>query len=268
MAKKFLLWLHAVYNDKHLLIELTKNDFKKKYINSALGTVWAFVQPVITVLVFWFVFAVGFKSTNVNGSTPFVIWLIIGIIPWFFFSQAVASATESIVESSYLVKQVIFRISLLPLIKIFSAAMIHLFFIVLAIVILLYQGYYPNIYWLQIPYYFLAMSVLIIGVSWLTSAITVFFRDVVHVVTIALNLGFWLTPICWSANRIPDKYRELIFLNPVSYIVEGYRNSLINNVWFWENSASTIIFWIVTVMIFVLGSLTFQKLKPYFADTL
>ena len=132
----------------------------------------------------------------------------------------------------------------------------------------MYYGYMPNIYWLQIVYYLLATFILLLGLSWITSSVIVFFKDIGQLVAMVLQFGFWLTPIFWNITNIPEKYHWIIKLNPLVYIIEGYRNSMIYHKWFWEDMHMTVYFWIVTIIIFVIGGLTFKKLRPHFADVL
>jgi len=250
-----------------LLFSLTKNDFKQKYVGSYLGIAWAFIQPLITVLIFWFVFQVGFKSQPVN-DVPFILWLIAGMFPWFFFADAVSNATNAMMENSYLVKKIVFKVAFLPLIKIFSALIVHLFFIIFMYILFMVYGYSFDIHWLQAFYYLGAMVVLILGLSYITSAVVIFFKDVGQIVAMFLQFGFWMTPIFWNIEQIPDRFHWLLKLNPLMYINEGYRDSMINHVWFWEKPMMGLYFWVVALGLLALGYSTFRKLKPHFADVL
>ncbi len=250
-----------------LLYSLTKNDFRQEYLGSYLGIAWAFIQPVITVLIFWFVFQVGFKAKPIN-DVPFILWLISGMFPWFFFTNAVGNATHAVTENAYLVKKIVFQVGFLPLIKIFSALVVHLFFIVFMYGLFMVYGYSFNLYWLQVFYYLGAMIVLILGISYITSAVVIFFKDMGQLVMMLLQFGFWLTPIFWSINMIPVKYHWLIKLNPLVYIIEGYRDSMIEHVWFWQKPQMTLYFWVVTAIMVGVGWHTFRKLRPHFADVL
>jgi lipopolysaccharide transport system permease protein/teichoic acid transport system permease protein len=250
-----------------LLVSLTKNDFKQKYLGSYLGIAWAFIQPVITVLIFWFVFQVGFKSQPVN-DVPFILWLIAGMFPWFFFNDALSNATNAVVENSYLVKKIVFKVGFLPLIKIFSALIVHLFFVFFMYGIYMVYGYSFELYWLQIFYYLGALIVLVLGISYITSSIVVFFKDMGQLVAMLLQFGFWLTPIFWKIDMVPEAYRWIVKLNPVYYVVEGYRDSMINHIWFWEKPMMGLYFWVVALIMIVVGFSTFRKLKPHFADVL
>ena len=250
-----------------LLFSLTKNDFKQKYLGSYLGIAWAFIQPVITVLIFWFVFQVGFKAQPIN-DVPFILWLIAGMFPWFFFADAVGNSTNAVVENAYLVKKIVFRVGFLPLIKIFSALIVHLFFILFMYGLYMVYGYSFDMHWLQVFYYLGAMMVLILGISYITSAVVIFFKDMGQLVAMLLQFGFWLTPIFWFIGTIPEKYHFWIKLNPLVYIIEGYRDSMINHIWFWEKPIMGLYFWVVALIMIWVGLSTFRKLKPHFADVL
>ena len=260
-------FLKSIFQNRTLLWSLTKNDFKQRYLGNLLGVVWAFIQPTVTILIFWFVFQVGFKSQPVD-NVPFILWLIAGMIPWFFFAEGLLSGTNSIVANNFLVKKVVFRVSLLPIVPLLSALVIHVFFIIFMFGMFMYYGYTPSLYWLQILYYLFATTVLLLGLSWLTSSIVVFFKDIGQIVAMIIQFGFWLTPIFWSMKMVPDKYQWIIELNPMVYIVNGYRESMIYQQWFWNDLNMTIYFWVVTGVIFVLGGLTFKKPRPHFADVL
>lgn len=265
--KIFYRFLRDIYRSKRLLIDLAKNDFKSRYLGNYLGVLWAFVQPTAMIAIFWFVFQVGFKSMPVDNF-PFILWLMAGMVPWFFFAESFQSATNSVLQNSFLVKKVVFRVSLLPIIQIISALVIHLFFILFLFGMFLYYEFAPTIYWLQIVYYTFCTIILVLGLSWFTSSIVVFFRDLGQIVGMIIQFGFWITPIIWSIKIIPSEYFIYFKYNPILYIVEGYRDSLILNVWFWERADLSIQFWIITLLFFFSGAVVFRKLRPHFADVL
>ena len=262
-----LNFLDAIWHNRKLLLKLTKNDFKQKYIGNFLGIFWAFIQPTATIAVFWFVFQVGFKSQPVDDF-PFILWLVAGMFPWFYFAEGLSNGTNSILANAFLVKKIVFRVSLLPIIKLLSAITVHIFFIFFMFAMFIYYGFSPEIYWIQIVYYLFAVSVLLLGLSWITSSVVVFFRDMGQLVAIVIQFGFWLTPIFWSMKMVPEKYYWIIELNPLVYIIEGYRNSMIYHKWFWEEPSATLYFWLVTMFIFIVGGLTFKSLRPHFSDVL
>ena len=260
-------FLKAIFQNRVLLWSLTKNDFKQKYFGNILGIAWAFILPSVTIAILWFVFQVGFKSKPIDNF-PFILWLVAGMFPWFFFAEGLTNGTNSITANGFLVKKVVFRVSLLPIVSLMTALIVHVFFIFFMFAMFVYYGYAPELYWLQIFYYLFATSVLLLGLSWLTSSIVVFFKDIGQFVAMVIQFGFWLTPIFWSMKMVPAQYQGLIKINPVYYIIEGYRDSMINHTWFWEDMGMTIYFWVITMIIFILGGLTFKKLRPHFADVL
>jgi lipopolysaccharide transport system permease protein/teichoic acid transport system permease protein len=261
-------FIGELFKRRQMINELAKRDFKAKYLGSYLGIVWAFVHPTIYICILWFVFQVGFKSKP-SGDTPFVIWMLCGIIPWFFFSECLASAANSIVDNAYLLKKINFNIALLPIVKILSSLILHGFFLLSIVLMLLLYRLPFTWHVFQVLYYLFAMLVLLLGVSWLTSSITVFLRDMGQIVAMVTQFLFWLTPIFWSAKILPAKYLNLIKLNPVYYLVEGYRDSFITHVWFWQaHPGLTLYYWTFTGTLFVLGAVVFRRLRPHFADVL
>ncbi len=256
-----------VFQNRQLILNLAKNDFKTKFAGSYLGIVWAFVQPIVTVLVYWFVFQVGLRAGDM-GDVPFVLYLIAGIIPWFYFQDTLSSGTGALIEYSYLVKKVVFKISILPMVKLISALFVHGFFVLFAVILFSCYGYYPDLYELQIFYYTCSMFVFVLGICYATSAIVIFFRDLSQIITIVLQVGVWMVPIMWNLNILPAKYHWVFKLNPMYYIVSGYRDAFYQKVWFWQHFDMTVYFWVVTIVLFGLGTTVFKRLKIHFADVL
>ncbi|MFB5266679.1 ABC transporter permease [Paenibacillus enshidis] len=259
-VKQFIL-------DRKLLWKMVQNDFKTRYLGSYLGVFWALINPIITIVTFWFVFEVGFRSAPVNDIS-FVLWLVPGIIPWFYFSDSIGAATTSVIDNAYLVKKVRFRVGYLPLIKILASLLIHLFFIVLAICLFLAHGYSPTVYYFDIIYYLFTSTLLIIGIAYITSSLSVFFKDVGQIVGIIIQFGFWLTPIFWNPVIISDKYSFIFELNPMYYVTSGYRDSFIYGRHFWENGTSSILYIIQVLVVLVIGILLFKRSKSAFSDVL
>ncbi|MGM1050160.1 MAG: ABC transporter permease [Bacillota bacterium] len=267
MVKHLYNFITDIYKNRRMIFSLAKKDFKSKYLGNYLGIIWAFIQPTFMILIYWFVFQVGFKSNPVENF-PFVLWLISGIIPWFFFSDAMTSAMNSIVENSYLVKKVVFKVSALPLIKIIGALFIHLFFVFMLFLLFFLYGYSPSLYQLQVFYYLICMIALVLSLSWITSSLVVFIKDFGQLISMFLQIFYWMTPIFWSFNVVPTEYQFIFKLNPLFYIIEGYRDSMIHQVGFWHHYYQTIYFWSVVLVFSTIGMFLYKKLKPHFADVL
>ena len=259
--------IKALISYRKIIWSLAKNDFQNRYLGSALGILWAFILPMVNLAIMWFAFQYGFRASPQEG-VPFILWLVTGMFPWAFFSESVLSASNSILEKSFLVKKVVFQVELLPLIKIIAAFLPFIFLSIVMLLMFLAYGFWVDIYWVQIPYYALCLCALVLSLSWFTSSIVVFYRDLAQVIGVLLQLGFWATPIFWAPTLLPENLRFVVFFNPVSYIVMGYRNSLITKVWFWQEPQQTLYFWGVVGLFSFGGLFVFKKLRPHFADVL
>lgn len=261
-----------LFQNRKLIKKLAINDFKKRYAGSNWGIIWAFAQPIVTVAMYYFVFDRLFhvKAEAVSGGmeVSYVLFLTAGLVPWFFFMEGLTNGTTSLLEYNYLVKKVLFKISILPVIKVIAAMFIHIFFVGLLMLVAVFCGQTPSIYWIQILYYMGCEFILILSFSYLTCSIAVFFRDIIHFIGIALQVFQWATPILWNIETIRDKYRWIVKLIPMTYIVEGYRNSIYGETWFFEHFYSSTYFWMFVVVLFCVGTLVFKRTKPHFADVL
>lgn len=256
----------------NLIWKLAKNDFKNRYAGSYLGALWAMVQPVITVLMYYIVFDKIFQSRSeaVAGGIPipYVLFLTAGLVPWFYFSEGISNGTNALLQYNYLVKKVVFNIDILPVIKLIAASFIHVFFAVVLLIIAAIYGYMPNLYTLQLVYYSFCMFMLMLALSYATSAIVVFFRDLSQIIQIVLQIGMWATPILWNIGTLSPKWQFVMKLNPVAYVVLGYRATICENKGFWVDWKYTLYFWAFVLVFLFIGRKIFKKLKVHFADVL
>ncbi|MBO4862959.1 MAG: ABC transporter permease [Eubacterium sp.] len=261
--------INNLLSNCRIVWNLAINDFKTKYAGSQFGFLWAFVQPIVTIIIYIFVFQVIAKAPPLENDFPFVLWLIAGMVPWFYFSESITNGTSSLIEYSYLVKKVVFKVSLLPIVRVVSSIFVHLFFVLFCIVVYIINGIYPSVYYLEILYYLICMIALCIGISYITASIMPFFKDFSQLVNILLMIGMWVCPVMWNYKTIlPEKYVWIFRLNPVFYIVQGYRDAFIDHMWFWERPLGFVIFWVTTIVIILIGYRMFKKLSIHFADVL
>lgn len=267
---KFTTLPVELYQSRHLIWKLAKNDFKKRYAGSYMGALWAMLQPVVTIAMYYIVFdkIMGNSINRGTGQIPFVLFLTAGLVPWFYFSEALNSGTNALLEYNYLVKKVVFKISVLPIIKIIAASFIHVFFVCVMLVVAAIYGYYPTIYTLQIFYYSICLFLFVLALSYTTCSIVVFFKDLSQIINIGLQIGIWVTPIMWDLRILDNKWIVILKLNPLVYIVNGYRSAVYGREWFFRDFFSTMYFWIITTVIFGIGALIFKRLKIHFADVL
>ena len=178
-------WCEKLKGNLFFVSQFALDDFKTKYAGSYFGTIWAFIQPIVTICVYWFVFGLALRNGSDKG-VPFVLWLIAGLIPWFFFQEGLIGGTNALLEYNYLVKKVVFNIRILPVVKVFSAVFVHAFFIIIVLLIYTFMGYPPSLYAIQLLYYSFCIFMLILAMTYLTSAAVVFFRDLSQIINIGL----------------------------------------------------------------------------------
>ncbi len=243
------------------------DDFRTKYSGSILGLVWAFIQPVITILIYWFVFQIGFKSQPVE-NVPYIVWLVSGIVIWMFISETISSTVPVLIEYSYLVKKVVFDIKTLPWIRLVSNLYVHIFLMAVSVIFFLFFGVKPSVFYLQIFYYFAYALLLIAVIDYITVTLYVFYRDTSQIVGVIMQLLFWMTPIVWNIAAMPEVVCEILEFNPLYYIVRGYRDSLIGSTCFINYGWMNVYYWAVAVVLFCIGSRLFNKSKIHFADVL
>lgn len=259
--------IRGVLEKRELILTLAVSDFRKRFAGSFLGIVWMFIQPIVTVLIYFVIFQLGFKSQPV-ADVPYVLWLIPAIVPWFFFNDAWGGATNCLYEYQHLVKKMVFRVSILPIIKITASSFLHLIFIWILLAVYLLAGEDPSLWWLQCSYYTFCTAFLALGLSYITASVNAFFKDVGQLVQVILQIGMWIAPIMWSVNMFPEAVHFIFRLNPFYYIVEGYRGCFIYHEGFWQHPALTLYFWGVSGAIFLVGAGLFRRLRPHFADVL
>ncbi len=255
------------WNDLVFVWQFAVDDFKTKYAGSALGFLWAFLQPLITMLLYWFVFQLGFRAQPINDF-PFILWLMAGLTPWFFLSDAVVNATACLVDYSYLVKKVLFHINILPLAKIISVFFVQIFLLLFVTFCYIISGYPPSVSYLQMPLYLIYMILLATGISYITATLYVFFKDVIQMVSIAIQVVFWLTPIVWPFENMPESARKILIYNPVYYVIAGFRNILVHRQWSCDGPGMVLYYWIINFLILGIGLRLFHKCKDHFADVL
>ncbi|WPD24480.1 MAG: ABC transporter permease [Candidatus Electrothrix scaldis] len=262
-----LSFLHLLYTRRRLITAMAFREIREQYVGSSLGLMWTVIHPLVMITVFWFVFSVGFK-TQPQNDVPFVVWLTAGLAPWYLFSNIISGATNIILTHSHLVKKTIFSSQILPVIKILSSLVTHAIFLVVLLVLLVFQKMPVSVYYLQAIYYLFCMLMLSLGLSWTLAALNVFIRDVSQLVTVFLQIGFWMTPIFWDISMMPPKVQWFLKLNPVYYLVQGYRESFISFQPFWSHLSYTAYYWFVTFAMLASGAYIFKKLKPQFPDVL
>lgn len=251
-----------------LIIRLALYEIKGKYQMHYLGVLWQFLNPLIQVSVYWFIFGVGLRQGQPVGDIPFLVWLLVGLIPWFFISPSVVQGSNSVYQKVNLVSKMKFPVSILPSITIISNTFnFFVMLIILGIILTIYEVTL-SLYLIQLPYYFLCLFVMLFAITIFCSTISTIVRDFQLLVQSLMRMVFFLTPLLWSMDRFPEKYHTLIKLNPFVYIVNGFRDSFLSTGWFYEDLRYMFYFWSLILLILFVGSILHENFKNRFIDYL
>lgn len=251
-----------LYNYRELLKTNITKDVGGKYKKSFLGVLWSFVNPLLQIMVYAFVFQVIMKSNIEN----YAVYLCCGLIPWQYFSSVVLRGAATIIDNGNIIKKVYFPREILPISLVSSEGINFLIstIIILGFVIFGGIGLSINILWY---FFILAIQYIVsIGVAFLVSSLTVYFRDLMHILGIIMQLMFYATPIVYAIDSVPEKFHWLVKLNPMSYLITGYRDIFYNKSM--PDFHGLLIAFIMGIILITVGYLVFRKLEKRFAEEL
>ncbi len=252
-----------MFNNKNIrnLIELTKSDFKLRYSNNLFGYLWSVLNPLLMLITLYLVFSIIMKL----DIEFYQIFLLIGIIVWNFFVDATTSSMNSLIAKADLIKKMRFPIWLI----IISSCLISLTNLIISLIILVammvYFGVSFNNVMILSFVYLLILFMFVLGISYLLSAVYLFFRDLIHIWSFLTLIGFWITPIIYSELQVPIIYRKYYMLNPLSRIINHLRDSLLYDYFSLEQ---TIITLIICIIILIIGIFLFDRFSSNFAEEL
>lgn len=250
-----------LYNYRQLLKSNVQKEIRGKYKGSFLGVLWSFVNPLLQVLVYALVFPFIMKNTQDN----YVVFLIIGILPWTWFVTSITQGTPCILANEGIIKKVYFPREILP-ISVITSGLIN--FIISCIVIflfLLFSGIGFSIYIVFVPFVIMIQYILSLGILLITSAVDVYIRDAEYIINFIINMLFYATPILYSPQIFANSSISwLMKLNPLSTIITGYRDALFYQVM--PNLSSLFLVFIGSVILLWIGMVIFRKLEKGFAE--
>ena len=252
------------------IFKLAKADLVKTYRGAALGWAWAIIKSAVTIFVYWFTFQIGLRGSSEVEGFPFFLWLISGVIPWFYMSDMITGGTECIRKYSYLVTKMKFPITTIPTFFSISKFMVHLALLVIMILIFIIMGYPPDIYLVQLPIYMLLNFVFFTLFSLFSSLLACMSKDFSNLVKSLVTAVFWLSGIIWNINTIKDIswLKSLLKVNPVTYLVEGYRNCFIHKTWIWESPKTLIAFLLILLVLTIAAIWVYRRLRKEIPDVL
>lgn len=200
---------------------------------------------------------------------PFFLWLIAGVIPWFYMSDMLTSGTDTIRKYSYLVTKMKFPVSTIPTFVSISKLIVHLILLGIMVLIFIFMGYPPTVYLLQLPFYVLLMFIFFTIWSLFSSLLSSMSKDFGNLVKSMVTAIFWLSGILWNPEAISIGWvKKLLMLNPVTFLINGFRNCFINHTWFFEQPKRLLYFVIITLILLAITIWTYKKLRKEIPDVL
>lgn len=251
-----------------MIRSMVVRDIRSRYVGSLFGIFWSVIHPLFQLLIYYFVFSMVLrvKLGPEYGGTHFAVWLVLGLLPWFLFSEVMVRAPSAILDQSSLIKKTVFPSEILPFTHIVAALINHLIaFALLITLLLIFRHQFSwGIFW--VAPYLIIIGVFAMGLSWVLSSLNVFLRDIGHVVAVMMQIWFYLTPIIYPKSLIPTPYQKFLWMNPMYHAVEGYRMALLGQTI--PDFTGLFYFMGVATLVFVAGGMLFKKLKYEFADVL
>lgn len=236
--------------------------------DSKLGWFWNFANPLIQVLTYWFVFGYVFNRGDVDGM-KYLPWMLGGIVVWFYINPCITDGANAIFKQSNVISRMKFPVSILPMTVVVGKLFDHLCLFVIVIAVFAGYGYYPSVYWLGLIYYLFCAVIFAFALSLTTSVLNMIARDTRKLILACMRLLLYLTPILWNIERVRDENIQMLLkINPIYYLVQGYRDCFFYHKGFAAYGWSAMWFWIITAGLFLWGSYMMYKFKTKFVDML
>lgn len=270
-SKLFRIRAHRIHQ-LELLHALVVRDLESRYKGSLLGNLWPIVHQIAQLLIYTYVFSVVLKvKLNLDGvpsgNLTYGLWLFAGLLPWTVFVNGIVQSASAVVSQPNLVQKVVFPLGLLPLVPILTAFVESSFGLVALVILVALSTHMLPWTLILLPFVWISQFLLIAGLGYLLSSMTVFLRDIPQSLIVIINLLFYATPIVYPVSVLPEAVRGWIFwVNPIAAVVEVHRDLII------VGSVQHGLEWVVTTgisaCIFVLGIWFYRRLRPGFADVI
>ena len=254
-----------------IISRISKYEEKATYQSHYLGLIWQFLNPAIQIGIYYLVFGIGVNQGKKVDGVPFIIWMLIGIITWFFVNSSILGGSNSIYKQIGMVSKMKFPVSILPTVNMMSNLVSYWAMLGVLVVSMFIFKIPMTIYWVQYIYYFFCMVAFLISMGILNSTITVLVRDYHIMLQSVLRLLFYLSGAIWNFDDMFKGTNHIWFinllkLNPIYYIIDGFRDSFLSKGWFWEKGSQTAFFWLFIGIVMIFGSHIHMKFRARFVD--
>ena len=260
-------WLQAPFINYRLFHNFTRQDFFSQFTASMGGVLWLFLTPIVLLIIYSFVFSYIFKmrAPPEFGEINFVIFLMIGYLPWFAFADAFGRAPNLVIEKAPLITKVVFPVQIIPITGTVIPYLTHVIGFTLFLVYLAFKGY-MSVSWILLPFIFGLQFLFTLGLVALISALCVFLRDLQQMIALMLTVWFFLTPIIYPISLIQNEsVQRLFLLNPMHSFVSAYREIILLGT---VSPVHLMIIVPVSIISYISGGWLFMRIKHAFGDVL
>jgi len=251
-----------LYDYREMIYMLVRREIRGRYKGSVLGFFWTFLNPLLQFVVYAVVFSVLLRS----DIEKFYVYMFVAFIPWFFFSTAIPQGANCILTHNTMVQKIYFPRMVLPISTVLTGFVNMLLSEIVVFIVLILSGFIPSYHVIALPVVMLVQLMFVLGIVLIVSALTVYFRDLSHILDIIVMLWFYLTPVVYSIDIIPEQFRGFIYLNPMTGIIECYRSILYYRTW--PEFSMMLLAFVLGVISIVGGMVIFQRLQKGFAEEL
>ena len=256
-----LLDFREVWAYRELLAALAIRDIKVRYKQTVLGAAWAIIQPLTTMVIFTIIF--GRLAQIPSEGFPYPVFVYSALLPWIFFANAISTSGNSLVGSTQLVSKVYFPRLIIPLSSIGAGLVDLLVSTAIMLLLMLFYGVNLTSHLLLAPFLMFGVTLCALGVGTILSALTVSYRDFRFVIPFMVQIWMYLTPVVYGVGFIPENYRWLLMLNPMSGYIDGCRAAFLGKPFDWTAIGISAAF---TLVLFAIGTTYFQRVERRFAD--
>ncbi|HLJ17024.1 MAG TPA: ABC transporter permease [Bryobacteraceae bacterium] len=259
---------HNLVQRRALLFQLVRRDFQQRFVGSAAGWLWGVIHPLVLLISWTFIFQICLRVPLPKGGLTqnYTILVFCGFLPWLLFQETVQRSANSLLDHANLITKTVFPSEIVPVAIFLSSLLNHLLALTLGVTAVAVYLRQVSPMLMFLPVYMLLAGLLAIGIGWIVASLQVYLRDTAQIVTVMLTLWFWITPILVTEQQIPPRFRPLVVLNPLSYLVHAYQARLLSSDWPSLREMAILAAWSISA--FVLGGLFFRHLKRGFADVL
>jgi len=270
--------LSEIWTNRKRMVRIALYDYSITGKDSYLGKVWNILGPLIQIAAYWFAYGVGIYGGGATfDGVPYLVWMLVGLIPWFFLNGAITKGAGSVFSKASMALRLKYPIATIPAGAVLVEMFNHFAMMIILFITLFANGFFPNLYWLNLIYYIGYAYITMTLLALITSTLTMIARDFQLFINSIMRILFFVTPIVWRADftnsdkfdpKIGQFIETVLNMNPILYVADGFRDSLIYDTCFWEHPAKLLFFWVLNIILLILGCNIQKRYKDSFMDML